>query len=400
MDKKDCDSKFSFSLSLLNIFKLRLFDTIYAKGPASEIHSPRKEHWQHSGSPRKSAKDACSAVGVQKDPCADKSAGGDAPFNKACKCRPDGKSSAGDRGKTGAGVTGSRAGRTCEKDSDNLPAGAINPGLLRHIHNAARYRLPQCFEGACVSVKHSAKSNWVFGHSLSFSSVSPGGYKVLMSYVDKEKPASLPYFVMEAAPGGQMSCEMRVNPTQGTRATVVAQIAEGEFYSFESIMDAYFNRFTASVIAVNREFIALHYLQAVTDQLSLGAEVVARGQSAELSSASGAGRWISEDHSISATLGNRGLDLCYARDIKPFLTVAAMLEVGFAIRRAVATLAYEWHTEEWTVRGSADSDGLVGATLQRSLGGKRSQLACAISALLNHPNDKFRLGFGVTAAIF
>ncbi|KAH9641782.1 hypothetical protein HF086_003908 [Spodoptera exigua] len=335
MDKKDCDSKFSFSLSLLNIFKLRIFDTIYAKGPASEIHSPRKEHWQHSGSPRKSPKDACSAVGVQKDPCADKSAGGDAPFNKACKCRPDGKSSAGDRGKTGAGVTGSRAGRTCEKDSDNLPAGAINPGLLRHIHNAARYRLPQCFEGACVSVKHSAKSNWVFGHSLSFSSVSPGGYKVLMSYVDKEKPASLPYFVMEAAPGGQMSCEMRVNPTQGTRATVVAQIAEGEFYSFESIMDAYFNRFTASVIAVNREFIALHYLQ-----------------------------------------------------------------VGFAIRRAVATLAYEWHTEEWTVRGSADSDGLVGATLQRSLGGKRSQLACAISALLNHPNDKFRLGFGVTAAIF
>lgn len=74
-------------------------------------------------------------------------------------------------------------------------------------------------------------------------------------------------------------------------------------------------------------------------------------------------------------------------------------QVGFAIRRAVATLAYEWRSDEWTVRGSADSDGLVGATLQRALGGKRTQLACAISALLNHPNDKFRLGFSVTAAI-
>lgn len=261
MDKKDCDSKFSL-LSLFNLFKLGLFDTIYAKGPASEIHSPRKEHWQHSGSPRKPSSSACSTVGVQKDPCADKSAGGDAPHNKVCKCKgPDGKNTAGDRGKTGAGVTGSRAGRTCEKESDNLPAGAINPGLLRHIHNAARYRLPQCFEGGSVSVKHSSKSNWVFGHSLSFSSVSPGGYKVLLSYVDKEKPTALPYFVMEAAPGGQMSCEMRVGPTHGTRATVVAQIAEGEFYSFESIMDLYCNRFTASIIAVNREFIALHYLQ-------------------------------------------------------------------------------------------------------------------------------------------
>ncbi|KAI8438716.1 hypothetical protein MSG28_011129 [Choristoneura fumiferana] len=281
----------------------------------------------------------------------------------------------------------------------DLPAGADNPGLLRFIHNAARYRIPQCFEGACVSVKQNSNENWVLGHSLSFSSVSPGGYKLLLSYMDKGKSTKLPYFVMEAAPGGQMSCEVRVGPTASTRATVVAQIADAEFYSFESIFDAYFHNFTASIIAVNRDFIALHYLQAITEQVSLGAELVARGQATELSSASGAARWASDDHSVSATLGNRGLDLCYARAIKPYLTVAAMLEVGFALRRTVATLAYEWRAEEWTVRGSADSDGLVGATLQRALGGKHAQLACAISALLNHPNDKFRLGFGVTAAI-
>ncbi|XP_053622655.1 mitochondrial import receptor subunit TOM40 homolog [Plodia interpunctella] len=311
----------------------------------------------------------------------------------------EGKVTASDRGKTGAGVTGSRKKPCPDKDSDELPAGANNPGLLRYIHNAARYRLPQCFEGGSVSVKQSSQSNWILGHSLSFSSVTPGGYKLLLSYVDKSKPTGLPYFVMEAAPGGQMSCEMRVGPTQGTRATVVAQIADAEFYSFESIFDAYFNSFTASIIAVNREFIALHFLQAITEQISLGAEIVARGQATELSSASGAGRWVSDEHSISATLGNRGLDLCYARVITPYLTIAGMLEVGFAIRRAVATLAYEWRSEEWTVRGSADSDGLVGATLQRALGGKRADLACAISALLNHPNDKFRLGFGITAAI-
>ncbi|XP_038207728.1 mitochondrial import receptor subunit TOM40 homolog 2-like [Zerene cesonia] len=366
--------------SLYNLLRFVSFEKIYAKSkPCSPTNSPRK------------------------DPTPDRYAGGDASSPRKCECtvRDNSKTTTGDRGKTGAGVTGSRTGRVCpgHKDPGGLPAGASNPGLLRHIHNAARYRLPQCFEGACVSVKQGASNNWVLGHTLSFSSVSPGGYKLLLSYVDKNKPVGLPYFIMEAAPGGQISCEMRVGPTQGTRATVVTQIGDGEFYSFESIFDAYFNSFTASVIAVNREFIALHYLQAVTEQLSLGAEIVARGYGAELSSASGAGRWANDDHSISATLGNRGLDLCYARALKPFLTVAAMLEVGFSIRRAVATLAYEWHTDDWTVRGSADSDGLVGATLQRTLGGKRAQLACAISALLNHPNDKFRLGFGVTAAI-
>ncbi|KAJ0182399.1 hypothetical protein K1T71_001768 [Dendrolimus kikuchii] len=380
MEPKTSYKKFPVSLSLSNLLKLGLFEAIYAK---SNPNSPRKE--------------PCPST----SPPIDKSGGGDAPPHRRCDCNvPEGsKCTAGDRGKTGAGVTGSRTGQVCEKNPDDLPSGAAHPGLLRYIHNAARHRIPQCFEGACVSVKQNSKNNWLLGHSLSFSSVSPGGYKLLLSYVDKSKPTALPYFVMEAAPGGQMSCEVRVGPTQGTRATVVTQIADAEFYSFESILDAYFNSFTTSIIAVNREFIALHYLQAITEKISLGAEIVARGHTAELSSASCAGRWANDNHSVSATLGNRGLDLCYARALKPYLTVAAMLEVGFAVRRAVATLAYEWRTEEWTVRASADSDGLVGATLQRALGGKSAQLACAISALLNHPNDKFRLGFGITAAI-
>lgn len=76
-------------------------------------------------------------------------------------------------------------------------------------------------------------------------------------------------------------------------------------------------------------------IQAITDQISLGAEIVARGHAIELSSASGAGRWANEEQSISATLGNRGLDLCYARAIKPYLTVAAMLEVRCS-RKGVA----------------------------------------------------------------
>lgn len=227
-----------------NIFSLGIFESIYAKSnsnPESGKNSPR--------------------VGTPCPPPPDKCGGGDSPPPKKCSCSvPEStKCTAGDRGKTGAGVTGSRAGRVFEKD--DLPAGASHPGLLRYIHNAARYRLPQCFEGGTVSVEQSSKSNWVLGHSLSFSSVSPGGYKMLLSYVDKNKPTSLPYFVMEAAPGGQLSCEVRLGPTHKTRASVVAQIADAEFYSFESILDAYFNNFTASVIAVNREFIAVHYLQ-------------------------------------------------------------------------------------------------------------------------------------------
>lgn len=224
------------SLSFSNLFKLRLFNTIFAKDEPDSF-PPQVE---------------ASAPPTPKSEC-------------ECKVTepPKGKCTVGDRGKTGAGVTGSRAGRVCEKKSDDLPEGANYPGLLRYIHNAARYRLPQCFEGGYVSVKQSATNNWIFGHSLSFSSVSPGGYKLLISYADKTKHTAMPYFVMEAAPGGQMSCEMRVGPTRGTRATVVAQIADADFYSFESILDVYFNNFTASIIAINRDFIAAHYLQVI-----------------------------------------------------------------------------------------------------------------------------------------
>lgn len=75
------------------------------------------------------------------------------------------------------------------------------------------------------------------------------------------------------------------------------------------------------------------------------------------------------------------------------------LQIGFAIRNAVATLGYEWHATDWTVRASMDSDGLVGCTLHRSFPGTHANFGCAFSALLNHPNDKFRMGFGITATL-
>lgn len=68
-------------------------------------------------------------------------------------------------------------------------------------------------------------------------------------------------------------------------------------------------------------------LQAVTERISLGAEVVGRGRAPELTATSAAARWAGEEHSVSATLGSRGLDLCYARVLRPHLTAAAMLEV-------------------------------------------------------------------------
>lgn len=164
----------------------------------------------------------------------------------------------GDRGVTGAGVAGSRG---PHEPPDELPASAHRPGLLRHIHNAARLRIPQCFEGASVSVKKYIYGNWLVGHLFQFSSVSPSGYRVLLSYSEKDKKSGLPYFILEAAPGGQASCEVRVRPTLGTRASVVAQIADKQLYGLESTLDIFFGSFTTSLIAVNREFIAFHYLQ-------------------------------------------------------------------------------------------------------------------------------------------
>lgn len=258
---------FSFFSTFFNRYPFGIFETVYAKSHLNEEPSdsqePSGQQQHHRGH--------CPTEYAQ-----DKYGGGDAPPRKRGSAkRPDAsKSSTSDRGRTGAGVTGSRS--SCDAPgptgstlsmiagTEDLPCGARNPGLLRYIHNAARYRLPQCFEGACLNIKQRARSNWVLGHTMSFSSVSPGGYKLLLSYVDPDKPAHPPYFVIQAAPGGQISCEVRVGPSDGTRATIVTQVADGEFYSFESIFDTYFSSATASVIAVNKEFIALHYLHVRT----------------------------------------------------------------------------------------------------------------------------------------
>lgn len=244
---------FNLRFRIPNLLKMGLFGTVFAtsqSNPESRMPTPRQENIDHTI-------DHTMGLSTCEDPIQARTCG----YSMSESCGAKYSYGSGDRGKTGAGVTGSRTSRVSDKTDEVLPAGATNPGLLRYLHNAARYRMPQCFEGACVSVRQGANSNWILGHALSFSSVSPGGYKFLLSYIDKEKPSALPYFVMEAAPGGHMSCEIRIGPSQGTRATVVAQVANTELYSFETVFDSYFKKSTASVIAVNREFIALHYLQ-------------------------------------------------------------------------------------------------------------------------------------------
>lgn len=49
-----------------------------------------------------------------------------------------------------------------------------------------------------------------------------------------------------------------------------------------------------------------------------------------MSSASVAARWSTDLQSFSATAGNRGLDIFYARVVRPFLTIATMLEVIYS----------------------------------------------------------------------
>lgn len=237
--------------SFFNLFKLSPFQSIYAShvNEDNKICSPIETSDVVQKPEHQTTIPVPMGVAAHQTSC----------INPNCPVK---RTKAHDRGKTGAGVTGSRAPCDERSDDDQLPAGATNPGLLRHLHNAARNRMPQCFEGACVSVKQNVANNWILGQSLIFSSVSPGGYKVLLSYQDKNKKSTgMPYFLLESSPGGQTSCELRVGPTQASRATIVAQIADSELYSFESSFDAYFYNATASVMAVNKEYIAVHYLQ-------------------------------------------------------------------------------------------------------------------------------------------
>lgn len=144
----------------------------------------------------------------------------------------------------------------------------------------------------------------------------------------------------------------------------------------------------------------LHYLRALTKNLSLGAEMAYQaGQQlpgGHVGVLSLAGRYATEDSAFAATLGLHGqLHASYWQKCSPTLQMGTELETNFKMGESTATLAYEASLAkgEFTLKGSVDTNLTVKSVLEKKL--TPLPFTLALCSLINHRKNAYQFGCGI-----
>jgi mitochondrial import receptor subunit TOM40 len=163
--------------------------------------------------------------------------------------------------------------------------------------------------------------------------------------------------------------------------------------------------FTASMTVGNPNIInssgvlVAHYLQAVTNKLALGSEIAyqygPQVPGGEIAIVSVAGRY-GDEHSVwSGTVGMSGVHVCYYQRASEQLQIGVELETSFRMQEATATVGYQVDLPkaDLVFRGMADTNWNVAAVLEKRL--QPLPFSFALSGLLNHQKNSFRMGCGL-----
>ncbi|KAI1297243.1 Mitochondrial import receptor subunit TOM40 -like protein 1 [Halotydeus destructor] len=259
-----------------------------------------------------------------------------------------------------------------------------NPGVMEDLHKRCKDVFPMAFEGARVVVNKGLSNHFQVSHTLNMSSITPSGYRFGATYVGTNMVGpgeAYPVLLGDVDPNGNVNANIIHQLNERTKAKMVFQIQESKCVNNQITADYRADNYTTSLTLgncdlVNRSGISvLHYLQAVTPRVDLGAEIAyQQGPNVPgggMAVVSVAGRYKSADNYIlSATLGTGRANVCYFhRGVDPNLQIGVEIETDLRQGESTASLGYQLEIPKanMTFRGSVDSNWQVQGTLEKRL---------------------------------
>lgn len=283
-----------------------------------------------------------------------------------------------------------------------------NPGPLEEIHTKCKNVFPTCFEGARVMLTRGLSNHFQISHTMNLSSVTPSGYRFGATYVGTKQISpseAYPILLGDIDPTGNLNATIIHQIQPKLQAKFGAQVQNSKFQVGQLTLNYRGSDYTASMTVANPDIInnsgvvVLHYLQAVTPHLALGSELAYQKGPAvpggEIALLSAAAKYTTENYQLSGTVGVSGVHLCYYQKASKQLQIGVELEANNRIQESVASIGYQVDLpkSEVVFKGHIDSNWSVGAVLEKKL--SPLPFTLAISGLLNHQKNNFRLGVGV-----
>ncbi|XP_076296760.1 mitochondrial import receptor subunit TOM40 homolog 1 [Lasioglossum baleicum] len=295
---------------------------------------------------------------------------------------------------------------SCVEPQDRGPG---NPGSFEDLHRKVKELYPQNFEGARLIIRKVLSEHFNVTHSITLSSVTPSGYKFGASYVGTKMVGlkeRYPVIMGEISPNGNLSASFVHTLGCRFRFKLSAQVAKGLYKASSSTAEYRANDFTVAVTMANPDFtrshgtLVMHYLQAITSRITLGAELAClRGSKVPgglQTVMCVAFRYSTGLTTLSGTLGEAGLHLCYHHKASSQLELGVELETNVRTHHSIATIVYQMNVPyaDLVFRGIVNSETSVGAVFEKRLY-PIPECSLVISGLMNHSKQQFRVGVGL-----
>jgi len=282
-----------------------------------------------------------------------------------------------------------------------------NPGTLEDLHKKCKDVFPVMFEGGKFMLNKGLSNHFQVSHTINFSTVQPPGYRFGATFVGTQQVSpseAYPVMLGDIDPSGNLNANIIHQMLPNLRTKFVAQIQQSKWQAAQMTADYKGKDFTASLTLGNIDIIngsgvaVSHYLQQVTKRLDLGTELVYQYGSqvpgGRIAVHSIAARYAGDNYTASGTIGGAGVHLCYFQKATEQLQFGVELETSLRMQESVASMAYQLEIPKGNMvfRGTLDSNWTVGAVMEKKL--MPLPFTLALSAMLNHPKNQFKLGCG------
>lgn len=295
----------------------------------------------------------------------------------------------------------------CFEGIDRKPG---NPSSFENIHIRTKALYPQNFEGAYLLLKKTLSKHFNVTYRMTLSSVTPYGLKFGVNYIGTkrvEPSEKYPVISGEITPSGNLSASFMHTLGCRYRIKLATQIVDKKRKSFSSSLEYRSDDCTIALTLANPDFIrlhgtlVLHYLQAVTPRITLGTEIaclrrsmIPGGQQTVMCAAF---RHSNGSTTLSATIGETGIHVCYHRKASEQLQLGVELETNTRIHESVGTIVYrvDIPRANFVCRGFVNSETSVGAVFEKKLY-PIPEATLIVSSFLNHKKQQFRVGIGLS----
>ncbi|XP_011501122.1 PREDICTED: mitochondrial import receptor subunit TOM40 homolog 1-like [Ceratosolen solmsi marchali] len=295
-----------------------------------------------------------------------------------------------------------------------------NPGTFEDIHKKFENLNPKIFEGARILLKKNISEHFYVTHTFNMNSNMKSilltnqfqkqyGYKFGAFYIGTKQVGNTekyPVLYGDINPNGHLKATFIHTLGCRYRIKLCTNVKKSKFINSKASIEYRSDDFTLSVTLVDpiifkqEGTLVLHFLQAITSRITLGVEIaynaISSSNVGSKTNIAGAFRYSTGFRTISTTVGQAGVHICYHQKQSDQLQMGLEFQSNIIKKLTKFRLLYKLDIPQTNsiFKGFVDSEWKIGAVFEKKLY-PIPKASLALSGILDHIEQTLHIGIGL-----